>query len=468
MFLLLRSVFVFLCCAGVLALGVAVQAESVAEIAARCSPSVVQIIMYDAAENKLSMGSGFLVAPGLVATCYHVIDGGVSAQVKTVEKVSYPVDAVVAYDREHDLAILSVKHLKDIPALTLGDLSLSKPGEPVVALGSPLGLEGSAVTDGVVSAIRTLPLQGEVVQVSCPISSGNSGGPVVNGKGEVIGVIASMLRGGQNVNFGISVASLQELLHKPLPKEIDLTTFQQQQHKEELTNYGILPACPATMTLTVPKAAPYTLAPFLQLRFFPESVRVTSIVKTRSSEDFMAKAKTSVVTLQRVDSENDLGAGKFFLTQTGVLKFAKEQGGWDVVIAFSYRPIRVAIWAVADDYSPIGAEALEVALHRIGFETVRGAEVDAAVAASRDDEKKLAKSLDCAYLTVVSFQCSYDRRWVKDAIHVININLSTGKKMLDSSLTGEWFLKYNRKGIKDARIDYLRSILGGIEVVREK
>ncbi|HEY3376199.1 MAG TPA: serine protease, partial [Armatimonadota bacterium] len=128
---------------------VAGRSATVAEVAQQCAVSVVQVVMLDGQDHRLSTGSGFVVAPGLVVTCYHVVANGVAAQVKTTDKISYPVAGVVAVSREHDLALLRVTRLTDLPALALSEGEATE-GEAVVALGSPLGLEGSSTTDGVV------------------------------------------------------------------------------------------------------------------------------------------------------------------------------------------------------------------------------------------------------------------------------------------------------------------------------
>ena len=106
---------------------------------------------------------------------------------------------IVAEDREGDIIRVSV----DIPLNVVHPLSVSasvpEVGERVVVIGSPLGLERT-VSDGIVSAIREIPAFGKIIQTTASLSSGSSGSPVVNMKGEVIGVATFQVVEGQNLN----------------------------------------------------------------------------------------------------------------------------------------------------------------------------------------------------------------------------------------------------------------------------
>src|SRR5678816_3376523 len=83
-------------------------------------------------------------------------------------------------------------------------------GETIVVIGNPLKLEGS-VTDGIVSAVREVPNVGKIIQITAPISHGNSGSPVFNMKGEIVGVVTVKVTNGQNINLAISAARVAEL-----------------------------------------------------------------------------------------------------------------------------------------------------------------------------------------------------------------------------------------------------------------
>src|SRR4029077_18874125 len=83
-------------------------------------------------------------------------------------------------------------------------------GEPIFLIGNPLRLEGS-VSDGIVSAIREVPDLGRIIQVTAPVSHGNSGSPLLNMRGEVIGIVTVKVTNGQNINLALGVSRIAEL-----------------------------------------------------------------------------------------------------------------------------------------------------------------------------------------------------------------------------------------------------------------
>ncbi len=187
-------------------------AESLPELVRRVKPSVVAIVTYDAKGEPLLSGSGFFIRPGQVLTNLHVVEGARRVEVKTLDGKGriYASQGALGYDEEADLAILSV----DVPhertrviELTNG---LPEEGEGVFVIGNPLRLEGS-VSDGIVSAIREVPSLGRIVQITAPISHGNSGSPVFNMKGQVVGVVTIKVTNGQNINLAMGSARLAGL-----------------------------------------------------------------------------------------------------------------------------------------------------------------------------------------------------------------------------------------------------------------
>jgi hypothetical protein len=181
-----------------------------AQIAARATPAVVLI------RTPTGLGTGFIVAKdGWIATNLHVIAGASELVVAMGDRHEYPVVEVVAADPVRDLAIVRV-NAKDLPILTLGDSDLVRPGDSVVAIGHPLGLEDT-VSNGLVSAVRVVDPALTVLQISAPIAPGSSGGPLFSDKGEVIGVAQAISTRGQNLNFGVPVRYLKTLLADPRP-----------------------------------------------------------------------------------------------------------------------------------------------------------------------------------------------------------------------------------------------------------
>jgi S1-C subfamily serine protease len=205
--LLLVAVSLFLCSATP-----AFSQESLPELVRRVKPQVVAIATYDSQGEALMTGSGFFVRPGQVVTNLHVIRGAQRCEIKTLDGKGrvFPVAGTLAVDEEGDLALLSVDMPPDRPRASELARVLPDEGEQIVVIGNPLKLEGS-VTDGIVSAVREVPNVGKIIQITAPISHGNSGSPVFNMKGQVIGVVTIKVTNGQNINLAIAVARVEQL-----------------------------------------------------------------------------------------------------------------------------------------------------------------------------------------------------------------------------------------------------------------
>ncbi|MEW5877548.1 MAG: tetratricopeptide repeat protein [Acidobacteriota bacterium] len=190
-------------------------------IVKKISPSVVLVLSYDEKGTLLKQGTGFFINKnGEIITNHHVLRGASRAEVKTKEGKVYPLVRILAEDTRADLTRASV----GIPQESVHPLALStaipEVGERVIVIGNPLGLE-SSVSDGIVSAVRAIPEFGKVIQVTAPLSPGSSGSPVINLKGEVVGVAAFQLTEGQNLNFAIpseKIAGLTPTKEQPLGK----------------------------------------------------------------------------------------------------------------------------------------------------------------------------------------------------------------------------------------------------------
>ncbi len=152
------------------------------------------------------LGSGFIVRPdGLILTNAHVVDGASEVSVKLTDKREYRAK-VLGVDKDTDVAVIKID-AKDLPTVRIGDPSRTQVGEWVLAIGSPFGFENSA-TAGVVSArARSLPGEGYVpfLQTDVAVNPGNSGGPLFDLRGEVIG-INSQIYTGSGGYMGISFA----------------------------------------------------------------------------------------------------------------------------------------------------------------------------------------------------------------------------------------------------------------------
>lgn len=188
--------------AWLLSAGSALGQDSLPQVIRRTEPSTVQILTLDRAGRRLLQGSGFVIGGGDVVTCRHVLAGASKALVKTADGKVHPVARVLSEDKSADLARLSVAYGTTPPPPLDVAAALPEPGEELVVIGSPLGLEQS-VTSGIVSAVRDLRQVGQVIQTTAPMSPGSSGSPVVNRRGEVVGVATFLMVEGQNVNFAV-------------------------------------------------------------------------------------------------------------------------------------------------------------------------------------------------------------------------------------------------------------------------
>jgi serine protease Do len=211
----LAAVFIgVLVCLGSLGGGAARAQESLPELIKKVSPAVVTVAGFNAQGKVIRIGSGFFVdAQGHLITNLHVIKGVARAEVKLPQGEVYPLTEMIAADDKADLIKLAVRLPGGSPHYLTVSSARPEVGEHVVVLGSPLGLEHT-VTDGMVSAIRTIKNRGEFLQISAPISPGSSGGPVVNMKGQVIGIATFQVRG-QNINFAVPGYRVQALKDGP-------------------------------------------------------------------------------------------------------------------------------------------------------------------------------------------------------------------------------------------------------------
>lgn len=189
------------------------------DIAEKALTATVYLEMKDKNGKTLGFGSGFFIKSNLIATNYHVIEGAARGTAKLVGKnTTYKIDGVTATDKNNDLALLKVTAF-GIKSLSLGNSDTVRIGETVYVAGNPKGLEGT-FSDGIISSHRDKDTK-ERLQMTAPISPGSSGGPVLNRKGEVIGVSFAGHRAldAQNLNFAIPSKFLKKLLEQLKPTQ---------------------------------------------------------------------------------------------------------------------------------------------------------------------------------------------------------------------------------------------------------
>ncbi len=170
--------------------------------------AVVVIIAYDQKGNPISQGSGFIVRhDGAIVTNYHVISNAKDIAIKAGDKV-LEVEGFMYMDKESDLVILKAK-AKNLPFVKIGDINKINIGEKVYVISSPQGLENT-ISDGILSGIRDITSDKKILQITAPVSSGSSGGPVFNKNGEVIGIATFIIKEAQNLNFAMPVNIIKD------------------------------------------------------------------------------------------------------------------------------------------------------------------------------------------------------------------------------------------------------------------
>jgi len=161
-----------------------------------------------------SLGSGFIINnEGDILTNYHVVSQADEIEVKLADGRKFKAK-VIGKDEKTDIALLKIKGAGDLPYVALGDSGQLRPGDWVMAIGNPFGLEHT-VTVGVVSALGRVLGGGpyaKFIQTDASINPGNSGGPLFNIKGEVVGINTMMYAAGQGIGFAIPVNLAKDML----------------------------------------------------------------------------------------------------------------------------------------------------------------------------------------------------------------------------------------------------------------
>ncbi len=195
------------------------------EVYRQVNPAVV-VVLADLGDGSASVGTGVLFTrDGYLLTNYHVVEGGRECTVALDSGRGYAA-RYVAGDADSDLAILKVEG-QDLPAAAFGDSDLLAVGDKVYAIGNPLGVElRGTLTDGIVSAIdRDVEVEGRtmtLLQTNAALNSGNSGGPLINEYGQVVGIntikMTSRYSSVEGLGFAIPTAYMERIVN-------DLLTF---------------------------------------------------------------------------------------------------------------------------------------------------------------------------------------------------------------------------------------------------
>jgi S1-C subfamily serine protease len=186
------------------------------QIAKKYLPSVVLIVCDDGA-GSYSQGSGFFVKEGVILTNHHVIEGMKRGKAKIALDSNIAkewwIEKVLYTDEKNDLALLSVTETDKVktPFLNLSETGKVNIGETIYVLSNPKGLAGT-ISQGIVSSEIRKTKDTELLQIDAPISSGSSGGAVLNAHGEVVGIATASLSSGQNLNFAVPSFQIKSFL----------------------------------------------------------------------------------------------------------------------------------------------------------------------------------------------------------------------------------------------------------------
>jgi S1-C subfamily serine protease len=191
--------------------------SAVVAVVDKISPSVVHVQVRGKGRGGMGSGSGTILSPdGIVLTNNHVVEGATGIELALTDARKIPA-RVLGRDPDTDIAVLRAETNDRLPAAKLGNSKKVRPGQIAIAIGNPFGFE-STVTAGIVSAVgRSLRAQngrliGDVIQTDAALNPGNSGGPLVNSRAEVIGVNTAVIMGAQGICFSVASNTAQHVL----------------------------------------------------------------------------------------------------------------------------------------------------------------------------------------------------------------------------------------------------------------
>ncbi|MBR3230620.1 trypsin-like peptidase domain-containing protein [Candidatus Saccharibacteria bacterium] len=204
---------------------------SIADVAEKVSKSVVSIVtstktrdFFGASYDEAAAGTGVVVtSDGYIITNKHVISGADTIAVVLDDGTTYEDVDLVATDPLNDIAFLKIDGVSDLTAATLGDSKTISVGQQVIAIGNALGQYQNTVTAGIISGIgrsvtasdstgHNAETLSDMIQTDAAINSGNSGGPLVNAAGEVIGINTATSTTAENMGFAIPISSVKGML----------------------------------------------------------------------------------------------------------------------------------------------------------------------------------------------------------------------------------------------------------------
>lgn len=257
---------------------------SIASVANSVSKSVVSIItsttqksLTSSESSATAAGTGFILSKdGYIATNKHVVSGANKIGVLLDDGTAFEDVELIGTDPLNDFAIIKIKDAKDLTPIKLGDSKTISAGQQVIAIGNALGAYQNSVTSGIISGkgrsltatdssrtqIETLS---DMIQTDAAINGGNSGGPLLNAAGEVIGINTAYASQGNNVGFAIPISSVKGIINNVLKGQgferavigvryINLTPTIAKQKKLDI-NHGALISSSKSSNAIIPGSA---------------------------------------------------------------------------------------------------------------------------------------------------------------------------------------------------------------------
>ncbi len=233
--LYLRIISLCICSFALMVQPIGAYGQTAQQIAKRAFPSVVLLIMEDVHGQPISLGSGFFVGEGEIASNLHVVAGASRGYAKVIgQTIKYEIEGVIGTDKDRDLVILKCS-VRQASLMTFANSDTVEVGEQIYAIGNPQGLEGT-FSQGIVSGIRQIGSD-KLLQITAPISPGSSGGPVLTSKGEVIGLAVATYKDGQNLNFAVPSNYIIALL-KNLSPVVPLSKVMTTKKRPVFSDFG--------------------------------------------------------------------------------------------------------------------------------------------------------------------------------------------------------------------------------------
>lgn len=452
------------------------------EIADRALPATVVVQAGD------FQGSGLLVSPdGMVLTAFHVVDGAKSAMIKTNNGGFFPVAGFLGFNPKKDIAVLKAEG-KGLASVPVGDSSALRPGDTVVAIGSPKGLENT-VSEGVVSGIRQVAEVHDywrqillergyaesdtLIQFTAPITHGSSGGPLLNSAGEAVGtvVLRDPREDADNVYFAVPINDAKPYLAASTVMKFETIDFTalgggRKRIGPAPPDMGLAPAVEESISHTIAKGSEPTYALLPGWTADPSTVKV--VIAGRPAKAVEAKPK----------------AGEYRVLPDSSVVFAEGDGGKSATITLKRRAQRLALLPVLNstgiEYVPQQVrDALVEILKPLGFELLPEAESTAVIrsegmnltgirygigdALKADSLIAVAEKVNCRYLLLTTVDSASTDSSVQTRMAILLFDGRTGKSLVTTEVAGskDTFFSTNKSARGKLIKNALKSAIGG-------